>query len=151
MSVVVPWERNLLTDLLGCSLAFVNLVSSFVHTALSRKSEDCSTYPYYSQINFRYSGGYLTGKHLDPSKGETVEPGSHFDPKTQFGHFFISRYNPTAQAVRELQILVQQHNLELSEVAIRWIMHHSQMRPDDHGVIIGASRVEQVEKGLQDW
>lgn len=96
------------------------------------------------------SGGYLTGKYLEDGIG-AAEPGSHFDPNWAYGGFYISRYSPTVSHVRELQSIARKYELGLGEVAVRWLMHHSLMRPEDHGVILGASRVEQLEKSLLDW
>jgi aflatoxin B1 aldehyde reductase len=35
-------------------------------------------------------------------------------------------------------------------VAARWVVHHSQMRPDDLGIIYGASKLPQLENSLVD-
>ncbi len=102
-----------------------------------------------------YSGGYLTGKYLDAPDATAVtvqaEPGSHFDPNWAYGNFYISRYTPTVLPVRELKSTAEAHGINLAEVAVRWLMHHSQMRVGDHGIIVGASKIEQLEKSLQDW
>ena len=42
-----------------------------------------------------------------------------------------------------------QHGLRLTEVALRWLQHHSVLTPED-GVIIGASSVAQLEQNLVD-
>lgn len=42
-----------------------------------------------------------------------------------------------------------QHGLRLTEVALRWLQHHSVLTPED-GVIIGASSAAQLEQNLVD-
>lgn len=104
------------------------------------------------------AGGYLTGKHLPPptdaqtgDKPSSPEHGSHFDTSWNMSWFFTSRYPKMAPAVTELQSVVKAHGLILSEVAYRWLQWHSLMVPGDHGVILGASRLEQLENGIADW
>jgi hypothetical protein len=36
----------------------------------------------------------------------------------------------------------------MREVAVRWLVHHSQMRPDDLGIVYGASKLSQLEEAL---
>jgi hypothetical protein len=38
----------------------------------------------------------------------------------------------------------------MREVAVRWLVHHSQMRPDDLGIVYGASKLSQLEESLTD-
>lgn len=40
---------------------------------------------------------------------------------------------------------VKSHNLTSTEVAIRWIAHHSALRDED-GIILGASKAEQIRE-----
>ena len=40
---------------------------------------------------------------------------------------------------------VKAHNLTSTEVAIRWIAHHSALRDED-GIILGASKAEQIRE-----
>lgn len=99
------------------------------------------------------AGGYLTGKHLPlPS----VEPASelsennHFDPNWHMASFYISRYPPMVTAVTKLRVVAEKHGLTLTEVAYRWLQWHSKMIPEDHGVIVGASKIEQLENAICD-
>lgn len=38
----------------------------------------------------------------------------------------------------------------MAEVAMRWLQHHSVLRPDDLGIIIGGSKPSHVEIGITD-
>ena len=51
-------------------------------------------------------------------------------------------------AVQELKDVSEKYGLSLVEVAYRWLQHHSALLPTDHGVIVGGSRVEQIELGI---
>ncbi|KAL4253812.1 NADP-dependent oxidoreductase domain superfamily protein [Abortiporus biennis] len=95
------------------------------------------------------AGGLLTGKHL-PGADPSALKGSHFDPNWYFSDYYTSRYTPSTSAVVKLKVVTDRHGLTLSEVALRWLVHHSKMVPEDHGVIVGASRVEQLDASLED-
>lgn len=41
------------------------------------------------------------------------------------------------------------HSLRLTEIALRWLQHHSALTPVD-GVILGASSKEQLEQNAED-
>ena len=47
-----------------------------------------------------------------------------------------------------------QHNLTLLEIALRWVVHHSELntrvKGGNDGVIIGVSNFEQLESNLAD-
>lgn len=102
------------------------------------------------------AGGYLTGKHLPlPSaqsqQDEEDHPCGHFSASWPWSTFYTLRYPPMATAVTKLQSVVAQHGLSLTEVAYRWLQWHSLMRPEDHGLIVGASNMQQLENALIDW
>ncbi len=48
-------------------------------------------------------------------------------------------------AMKEFDAQAKSHNLTSVEVAIRWIAHHSALRDED-GIILGASKVEQIRE-----
>ena len=47
--------------------------------------------------------------------------------------------------MKEFDAQAKSHNLTSVEVAIRWIAHHSALRDED-GIILGASKVEQIRE-----
>ena len=53
-----------------------------------------------------------------------------------------------AAAVSKLKAISDKHGIALAEVAYRWLQWHSAMIPGDQGVILGASRVEQLEAAI---
>jgi aflatoxin B1 aldehyde reductase len=52
-----------------------------------------------------------------------------------------------------LEPVAQKHNLTLLEIALRWCVHHSQLRIKDDGgdgVIVGVSSLKQLKGNLGD-
>lgn len=94
------------------------------------------------------SGGLLTGKLLENGQ---PEPGSHFDPNTRYAGMYNERFGHASQAIKDIKTAADNHGLHLSDVAYRWVEHHSAMVPCDHGIIIGGSNTAQVEKAVAEW
>ncbi|PPQ75434.1 hypothetical protein CVT26_015356 [Gymnopilus dilepis] len=112
------------------------------------------------------AGGFFTGRYSSPD-GST-EQGSRFDPNSKLGQVnFTSsdtdrtfsnkqtsgRYwkEPYFKALASVKDVADKHNLTLTEVALRWISHHGQLKRE-HGdaVLIGASSIKHVEENLAD-
>ena len=92
------------------------------------------------------AGGYLSDRFHVPSETDgQATLLAHFDPKWNMSWFYTSRYYPMAAAVEELSKVVKAHGLGLTEMTLRWIQWHSAMQPGDHGVIVAASKKEQLE------
>lgn len=53
------------------------------------------------------------------------------------------------EAVIRLQDFIKPLGLTLTEVSMRWLMFHSKLRGED-GIIIGGSKLEQIEGNLED-
>ena len=55
------------------------------------------------------------------------------------------------EAINSLTPVVENHGLTLIETALRWLVHHSKLRPfDGDGIVIGASSIEQLDSNLKD-
>lgn len=121
---------------------------------LLRRSNEVELIPCLRKFGIRFAaysilgGGLLTGKYL--SQNSKPEPGSHFDPNAHISAWYISQYGPLLPVVKDLKEVADKYNIKLAQVASRWIVHHSVMTPDDHGAIIGASRIEQLESAIED-
>lgn len=50
-------------------------------------------------------------------------------------------------AIQSISSVCQKHDLPLTEVALRWLMHHSELGPGD-AIILGAKTIEQLENNL---
>ena len=58
-------------------------------------------------------------------------------------------------ALNTIEPVVKQHNLTLLEVALRWCVHHSQLKVfqkdgGNDGIIVGVSSLKQLEGNLTD-
>ena len=96
------------------------------------------------------AGGWLTSRyHRDTH--DAVEPGSRFDPNRLQGKMYRARYwNDSFFSALEL-IRDAKGELRESEIALRWMMHHSQLKAElGDKVIIGASSNAQLEQNLED-
>ena len=95
-------------------------------------------------------GGFLTGKVTFASTNSDVLA------RTRWAGQSIMPYYPNTfdkpfvhTALRTLHSTCVAHGLGLSEVSLRWIMHHSALGLGD-GVILGAKRIEQLEDNVRD-
>ncbi|KAI9432602.1 aflatoxin B1-aldehyde reductase, partial [Lactarius indigo] len=92
------------------------------------------------------AGGLLTDRITDPALLET-----NFRFNTEKGiPWYRTRYARAPAVLQRFQPFLAAHGLTLCEVAVRWLVHHSQMRPDDLGIIYGASKLPQLEESLAD-
>lgn len=86
------------------------------------------------------AGGLLTGKQ-DPSSGPIS--GTRFDGN----QMYLGRYwhNSYFDAVGALKSLAAGAGMSLVELALSWVFHN----PDVDSVLLGASRLEQLEENLR--
>jgi len=96
-------------------------------------------------------GGFFTGRYQKLQ--EEVEPGSRFDPKKGQGQNYRKRYwnEPHFQALEIIQKAADAAGLTMTEVALRWISHHSLLK-EEYGdaILIGASSAEHIKQNLDD-
>lgn len=87
------------------------------------------------------AGGFLLGNFT----ADGLQAGSRFVA----GSPFVSWYDKPSMhaAVKELRVIAGDAGLGMDELALRWIVHHSILEKDD-GVILGASKIQQVEKNV---
>ena len=92
------------------------------------------------------AGGFLTGK---TTAGQAA--GTRFEPGNKMGAAHTNWYDKPLMhnAVRNLQKVVEPRGLTLTEVSMRWLVHHSALGGGD-GVIIGGSRFEQIGGNVKD-
>ncbi|KAJ6505810.1 aflatoxin B1-aldehyde reductase [Mycena vitilis] len=96
------------------------------------------------------AGGYLIGHLLSPTlRCDAIPPGSHFDPRNPFGMWYQNRYLRMGPAVRGLRAVVEEHGMTLNSASVRWLQHHSALRPTDLGIVFGGSKVSHVEASLR--
>jgi aryl-alcohol dehydrogenase-like predicted oxidoreductase len=67
---------------------------------------------------------------------------------------YQARYfkDPYFNAIEIIRSAAEKHNLTIIEIALRWMIHHSQLDfANGDGVIIGCSSPEQLESNLTDF
>jgi aflatoxin B1 aldehyde reductase len=100
------------------------------------------------------AGGIFSGKIK--SKDMVPESGRFSNTSERTGQMYRERYfkDATFEALRIIEPVAEKHNLTLLEIALRWCIHHSQLKTrakgGNDGVIIGVSSFEQLESNLKD-
>jgi aflatoxin B1 aldehyde reductase len=96
------------------------------------------------------AGGWLTDRYHRDST--TIEPGSRFDANKLQGKMYRARYW-NDEFFGALDVLREvKGEMRESEIALRWIMHHSQLKKEyGDKVIIGASSEGQLRQNLEDF
>ncbi|KAI8143118.1 Aldo/keto reductase [Fennellomyces sp. T-0311] len=96
------------------------------------------------------AGGLLSPNYDNLSK--EVEALSRFDPNTLHGQRYRSRYWNESYfgAVGKVHQVAKEQGLNPTDIALRWMVHHSQLSSDKgDGVIIGASSLAQAKQNLK--
>ncbi|KAG8809906.1 hypothetical protein FRC17_003180 [Serendipita sp. 399] len=95
------------------------------------------------------AGGYLAGKVSTSSIPAAKE--GRFGGDSMMAKMYRERYllGAYADALETIREVAEKHQLRLSEVALRWVQHHSVLTPSD-GVILGASSAQQLEDNCSD-
>ncbi|KAI1321118.1 Aldo/keto reductase [Xylariaceae sp. FL0255] len=93
------------------------------------------------------AGGFLTGMFTEGAKLE----GTRFEEGNQTGTWYKRIYDraPMHETVIALRKICDRHGLRMTEVALRWLYHHSVLEEKD-GFIIGASNIAQLRENLSD-
>ncbi|PPQ85274.1 hypothetical protein CVT25_010047 [Psilocybe cyanescens] len=97
------------------------------------------------------AGGFFTGRYT--SLDDSTEAGSRFDPNKFQGQQYRQRYwkEPYFKGLALIKAVADKHNLTLTEVALRWISHHSLLKREyGDAVLIGASSLKHIEQNLVD-
>ena len=90
------------------------------------------------------AGGMLTGKHKHFE--DTPQPGRFARLKSYRERYWKKSY---FDAVDHIKNLADIEGISMAEVAYRWLSYHSCMdESKDDGIILGASRIEQMTQNL---
>jgi aflatoxin B1 aldehyde reductase len=98
------------------------------------------------------AGGWITDRYHRDTSDASLEPGSRFDANRMQGKMYRARFwndsfFSALEALRDAKGEARE-----SEIALRWMMHHSQLKNEfGDKVIIGASSNEQLVQNLQDF
>jgi aflatoxin B1 aldehyde reductase len=94
------------------------------------------------------AGGAFSRNFADSA---AVAAGSRFDSSTAQGKVYRDRYMNDAylDALAEIHRSCEGHGLDAISVALRWLIHHSQLNAErNDGIIIGASSLEHLRHNL---
>ncbi|KAI9248032.1 Aldo/keto reductase [Phascolomyces articulosus] len=81
-----------------------------------------------------------------------VESYSRFDPNTAQGKQYRGRYwnDVYFEAVSKIHQVAKEHGLSPTDIALRWMVHHSELSVDNgDGIIIGASSLAHCVQNLK--
>lgn len=100
------------------------------------------------------AGGLFSGKIK--SKDGVPAEGRFSNQAERMGNMYRERYfkDATFDALRIIEPVAEKHNLTLVEIALRWCIHHSDLKTrakgGNDGIIIGVSSLGQLETNLKD-
>ncbi|KAI1292960.1 hypothetical protein EDD11_008563 [Mortierella claussenii] len=102
----------------------------------------------YREGLFERAGGLLSGRY---NFDNGVQDDGRFGSKTGFGKIYRERFwnNLFFEAVKKVEQVSKENNLTAVETALRWMVHHSNLDPQD-GIIVGASSLHHLEDNLRD-
>ncbi|KAF6816631.1 aflatoxin b1 aldehyde reductase member 2 [Colletotrichum sojae] len=99
----------------------------------------------YNPIAGGLFSGKIKSKDIVPTEGR-------FSDAHGTGGNYRKRYfrESTFKALQTIEAAVEKHGLSIIETALRWTVHHSQLKIKDgnDGILIGISSVEQLEDNL---
>jgi aflatoxin B1 aldehyde reductase len=100
------------------------------------------------------AGGLFSGKIK--SKDQLPDSGRFSNTSERTGKMYRDRYfnDATFAALSIVEKAAEKHELTLLEIALRWVVHHSELKTrakgGNDGVIIGVSSFKQLEGNLKD-
>jgi aflatoxin B1 aldehyde reductase len=100
------------------------------------------------------AGGWLTDRYHRETQNDSLETGSRFDANRMQGKMYRARYWTEANfaALDVIREATKKDGIRESEAALRWMMHHSQLKRElGDRIIIGASSERQLEMNLKDF
>jgi len=123
-----------------------------LYNALERRVET-ELFPCLRHFGMRFyaysplASGLLAGKILSEADMQT----GRWDPNvSSIAGFLRAKYSLLIPVMRELKDVLDKQGIPLSEAANRWLQHHSMLQPGD-GIIVGASKVDQLERNLKEY
>ncbi|RFU72903.1 aflatoxin b1 aldehyde reductase member 2 [Trichoderma arundinaceum] len=129
-----------------------------LYNALTRNLETevipaCRRYGLEIVIFTPLGGGLLTGRYKSPEDGEQS---GRYSADTFLGPIFRAVYfnDSLFKALDILRHTAESHKLTMPEVALRWLVHHSDLKfakdGGNDGIIFGVSKIEQLDQNILD-
>jgi len=121
-----------------------------MYNLVARNGED-KLFPVLRKYNISfYAYSPLAGSFLI-DQAHPTDPQGRFDPNALLGqmyrgHFFKDSY---FAGLEKLKAVAKKHGLTVSEVALRWLNHHSLLkRSHDDGIVMGGKTPSNIETTL---
>ncbi|KAE9405733.1 Aldo/keto reductase [Gymnopus androsaceus JB14] len=130
------------------------------YNAMERNIEDECAVPCLRRFGIAFyaysplAGGLLSGKWNKPEDMDNINvvAGTRFDTSTANSNpiqkLFHDKYQKLIPSFAALTQALDAAKIPPAEAALRWIQHHSALKPGDT-VIIGASKMVQIETNLK--
>ncbi|KAI9293358.1 Aldo/keto reductase [Neoconidiobolus thromboides FSU 785] len=126
-----------------------------MYNLLTRSIED-ELFPVLKKYNLRFyaynplCGGMASGQY----KMEDVkEDGSRFDPNVTQGQRYRERFWKKSyfEGIESIRIEGEKHNIQPTEIALRWLIHHSKIQPfgNKDAIILGVSSMNHLETNIK--
>jgi len=101
-----------------------------------------------------YAYSPLAGGFFSPqiSKDFQPPPNSRFDPNSMIGQMYRGFFFKDShfEGLEKLKKVAAEHGLQVQELAIRWIVHHSVLKREYHdGIITGGRTYEHIKNTLE--
>lgn len=112
------------------------------------RSAEIGLFPTLKKLGMEfYAYSPLAGGALAKPIDDLLKPkqGTRFAEMPVFGQLYANE--SMIKVLRKQTELCNKHGISIMEATLRWFMHHSPLGSDD-AVILGASRIEQVESTL---
>ncbi|KAH3950110.1 hypothetical protein HBH64_131390 [Parastagonospora nodorum] len=157
ISNYMSWEVAAICELCRANGWPLPQVYQGVYNALHRtiEAELLPCLRYYDISFYAYNplaGGWLTDRYHRNTSDKDVEAGSRFDVNKMQGQMYRQRYWNDAFFSALEGLRAKKGDLREGEIALRWMMHHSQLKKEfGDKVIIGASSNAQLVQNLGDF
>jgi len=96
------------------------------------------------------AGGLLSDQVKN--KDHVPDSGRYSNTCPAIGSAYRSRYlrDDIFESIAIVRRALERHNLNMIDVALRWLVHHSDLRIDDgnDGIILGVSSVRQLDQNV---
>jgi aflatoxin B1 aldehyde reductase len=114
--------------------------------------QDDTLFPVLKKLKIAfYAYSPLAGGFLTKTKKSIEEGAGRFNEKA-IGGMYLSMYVKPSylEALAEWEQIAKDEGTSKAELAYRWVSYHSPLKPElGDGIIIGASRLEQLEQTIQ--
>lgn len=161
LSNFAAWEVARVVELCRANGLVQPTIYQAMYNAITRSAEEelipcCRAYGLRIVVYNPLAGGLvrLRAEQLQAEQQDKIEleKGSRFEGSGPGAKRYRERYFKSSyfRALQLLQPIVEeQHGLRLTEVMLRWLQHHSELKETD-GVILGASSKEQLVMNCED-